>query len=77
MADGSGAGFWVGGVDLNHNGMWGWTDGSSFDYSNWKSDQPDGGEYYMLVASIDYDRPYDWRDWEYNNSRKYVCQLIL
>ena len=77
MADGSGAGFWVGGVDLNHNGVWGWTDSSNFDYSNWKSDQPDGGEYYMLVASVAYDRPYDWRDWEYDHSLRYICQLIL
>ena len=77
MADGSGAGFWVGGVDLHHNGVWGWTDGSGFDFSNWSSSQPDGGEYYMLVASVAYDRPYDWRDWEYDHSLRYICQLIL
>ena len=43
--------FWVGVVDVNHSGNWEWTDGSSFDYSNWKSSQPDGGEYYMCIGN--------------------------
>ena len=53
--------FWVGVVDVNHSGNWEWTDGSSFDYSNWKSSQPDGGEYYMCIGNIGGGG--DWRDW--------------
>ena len=65
--------YWIGGVDFNHNGVWGWTDSSDFDYSYWLSGQPGGGEYYIIVATS----AFDWRDWEYNHLKNYVCQLIL
>ena len=65
--------FWIGGVDLNNDGNWGWTDGSSFDYSNWLSNQPNGGEYYIVVGNVQGGG--DWRDWTLDASADYVCQL--
>merc|ERR550517_1746512 len=42
---------WIGAVDPDQNGAWEWTDGSSFDFSNWRSGQPDGGSgsYYTVM----------------------------
>ena len=68
-------GVWIGGVDFNHNRVWGWTDGSSFDYTNWLSSQPDGGEYYLVIEEAD--GRWTWRDFEYYHDQPYVCQLIL
>ena len=65
--------FWVGGVDFNHNGAWGWTDGSNFDFSHWNPGQPGGGEYYLIIAGP----LLDWRDWDNEHYRTYICQLIM
>jgi len=65
---------WIGAVDTDHNGVWEWTDGSSFDFSYWLSDQPDGGQYYTV---IDYVSSRRWRDLDYNDNNQYICQLTL
>ena len=67
--------FWIGGVDVNNNGTWEWTDGSSFDYSNWRAGQPNGGEYYIAIG--DAQGGGDWRDWIEGANEDYVCQLGL
>ena len=68
-------GVWAGGVDFNHNGVWGWTDGTSFDFTNWRSGQPGGGEYYLHLG--DDNGIWNWRDWEYYNDSSYICQITM
>ena len=63
---------WVGGVDINHNRAWGWTDGTPFDFANWGADDPDGGAYYMYLMASDYFNMYDAALSDYNY---YICQL--
>ena len=63
---------WIGAVDTRHNGVWEWTDGSTFDFSNWVFGQPDGGQYYTYM-----DNHGEWRDFEYNHYLEYMCQLTL
>ncbi|XP_042560807.1 ladderlectin-like [Clupea harengus] len=38
---------WIGGYDAAQEGLWFWSDGSRFDYTNWAPGQPDnaGGEH--------------------------------
>ena len=34
---------WTGGKKNYHSNTWGWVDGSNYDFTNWNSGQPDGG----------------------------------
>lgn len=35
---------WLGGSDLETEGEWVWNDGSAWDYDNWDTDEPNGGQ---------------------------------
>ena len=65
---------WIGAVEPRHNGVWEWTDGSNFDFSYWVSGQPDGGQYYALIDDVSSGA---WRDYEYNHSAYFMCQIIF
>merc|ERR1712055_771920 len=48
---------WIGAVDPNQDGSWQWTDGSSFDFTNWGEEEPDNGsEVYVVMPAL-----FDWR----------------
>ena len=77
-------GIWIGLVDDNHDKVFEWTDGSTFDFENWDSHgQPDGYEYYGMIGKGDEYNirtgadNWTWRDWDYNHSLSYICQLTL
>jgi len=72
MFENSATGAWIGGVDRNHDGLWEWTDGSFFDFSNWSSNQPNGGEYFILLG-----RDGEWRDWTASGVSNYICQITF
>ena len=65
---------WIGAVDPDHNRVWEWTDGSSFDFSYWRSGQPNGRVYYTVM---DFGRSSDggWSDFYEDNNCGYICQL--
>ena len=67
---------WIGAVDTDHNGAWEWTDGSTFDFSNWVSGQPDGKQYYAYMDCNDSPSG-QWKDYYYNVHQQYICQITL
>ena len=63
---------WIGGVDPEHNGDWGWTDGTKWDFTNWINGQPMGdGSYVVLLSGI-----WRWLDYDGSNEFYYFCQLV-
>ena len=65
---------WIGGSDAQHEGTWEWTDGSTWDYENWLSDQPDGGSQNSLAMDTtgSYGR---WRDLSESESKYILCRM--
>ncbi|KAI4900981.1 hypothetical protein NFI96_011888 [Prochilodus magdalenae] len=51
---------WLGGTDSAQEGVWVWTDGSTFDYNNWSTGQPD----YLNVSEncIQMNFPENWNN---------------
>ena len=69
---------WIGAVDTDYNGVWEWTDGSTFDFSYWMSGQPDGGSKYdYRVMDCLYSGFGEWNDLYFSYDHDYICQLTL
>jgi len=68
-------GGWLGGSDSHVEGEWVWTDGSSFNYTNWDSSSPDGG----LTKNCMYmhSSHSSWTDENCDQIKKYFCEFSL
>ena len=67
---------WIGAVDTDNNSVWEWTDGSTFNFSNWMPGQPDGGEQYAYI-DFSTNAHGEWVDYVYSYSFNYICQLTF
>uniref|UniRef100_A0A3B3WP01 C-type lectin domain-containing protein n=1 Tax=Poecilia mexicana TaxID=48701 RepID=A0A3B3WP01_9TELE len=67
---------WIGGHDAVDERRWLWSDGSSFEYAHWYSNQPDnsGGNQHCL--EINYGGDY-WNDMPCTYTRPFVCSQDL
>ena len=60
------------------NGMWTWTDGSAFKYTNWRPGEPNhnlGVEYYIQISDVGGKN--DWNDFPDRNHLPFVCKCRL
>ena len=66
---------WIGANDLKTERVWAWSDGSAFDFSNWRSGEPNnsGGE---DCGHLNHHSK-DWNDNKCGNTYNFVCTLLL
>ncbi len=43
--------YWLGGLDKLHDNNWQWINGEEWNYSNWNSKEPTGGQYCLAIYS--------------------------
>jgi len=69
---------WLGGSDSADEGVWIWTDGSPFDYDNWHSGYPSGGEIdnCLHMGYGSYYRKF-WFDDNCFSSNYFICEIHL
>ncbi|XP_062382776.1 ladderlectin-like [Sardina pilchardus] len=63
---------WIGGTDAAQEGVWFWSDGSRFDYTHWKSGEPNnsGGNEHCVHTVGEY-----WNDVKCTYSYASVCSM--
>ena len=73
---GSTAKTWTGGNDLQTEGTYVWTDGTSFSYTNWKASpqQPNNGGTDGNQDCISMDTDGVWDDVSCSSTRQYICE---
>ena len=62
-------GYWIGLNDIEVERTFVWQDGSNPSYTNWQSDQPDGGDCVLKGKTL------LWRDQPCNLERPFVCSM--
>uniref|UniRef100_A0A914Q7X5 C-type lectin domain-containing protein n=1 Tax=Panagrolaimus davidi TaxID=227884 RepID=A0A914Q7X5_9BILA len=64
---------WIGATNLLTNGKWNWTDGSGFDFTDWKQKEPQNTTD-SNCASMSLTDEY-WTSQNCNEQKPFVCQL--
>ncbi|XP_051565362.1 ladderlectin-like [Myxocyprinus asiaticus] len=62
---------WVGGHDWVEDGQWLWSDGTTFDYTNWCAAEPSGNTENCL--EINWTSKRCWNDENFSTSMGYIC----
>ncbi|XP_011485494.1 galactose-specific lectin nattectin isoform X1 [Oryzias latipes] len=64
---------WIGGSDAQTNGVWFWSDGSNYQYTNWCPNEPNNyhGRQHCLQMNFSYRRC--WDDVECWERRPFIC----
>ncbi|XP_051997795.1 ladderlectin-like [Xyrauchen texanus] len=62
---------WIGGHDGVKDGQWLWSDGTTFDYTNWCSNEPSGGT--ATCLEINWTNKRCWKDQLFSTPMGYIC----
>ena len=68
--------YWIGGTDAASEGVWQWSDGTPWVYTNWRSGQPDnsgGGQHYLFILGPG-EVHGQWSDYEEYREMWSICQ---
>ena len=66
---------WIGGSDKENQGVWKWTDGSPWNFTNWYKDQPNSRGASNCLRYINDKK--EWDDAPCNRDGTFVCSQIL
>lgn len=70
---------WIGANDLNFEGVWEWSNGESFNYTNWGNNQPDdsgGQDYGALLSFLSEGNGYRINEGQWDDTDAYRCPFI-
>ena len=68
---------WLGGSDKDEEGVWRWTDGSPWNYTNWEPNNGQSGDTYNCVLlSRPFGSGIKWYDYYCTDTYPFICQNI-
>ena len=69
--------FWIGINDIEEEGNFVAVDGREISWTNWGTNEPNGGANENAVESRPYYPRNDWNDLDASKSKKFVCSLYI
>uniref|UniRef100_A0A3P9MPP6 C-type lectin domain-containing protein n=1 Tax=Oryzias latipes TaxID=8090 RepID=A0A3P9MPP6_ORYLA len=66
---------WIGGSDAQTNGVWFWSDGSKYQYTNWCPKEPNNGRGQQHCLQMSYTKKRCWDDLECWERRPFICAM--
>ena len=68
---------WLGGNDINQEGTWVWSDGTCWDYTNWRTGQPDNRELIQNCLLGNMGSENKWVDSVCTEENLFVCMRCV
>ena len=67
---------WLGGTDMQMEGVWRWSDGSTWKFSAWKQGQPNNGSKEHCLIQVGHNVK-EWNDYWCTDENNFVCSQTL
>ena len=69
------AAIWIGGIDREEEGVWKWSDGSPWNFTEWNRGQPSNRSGEHCLQQFGYSKK--WNDYECTDENNFVCSQTL